>query len=194
MCLCCSLVIGQTYFYKFEYFVDSDTEVRSGSSYPERLHKYITFVNNKSVCYFSDEKGIMTEKESTSGIGYAPPIWSGGAKDQYQGLKNGKHVYEAVTTYSQSGGPGNVYTGEPGGYFNVYDTKKYLCFSQDYSRLNEWYDPYYYLYPEPNNTVIKMVMKTYRDSNMKHKSYQITVYTKAKSPTEERPNPGDVFY
>lgn len=190
---CCVALIGQTYFYEFECFVDSDTGVKSGSSNPASLHRYITFTNNKSVCYFSDEKGLATGKESSSGIGYLPPMWQGGVKYKYTGTKNGRYVYESIETYSMYG-YGNMYTGEQSGYFKIYDTKKYLYFSSDYSRVNAWTDPYHYMYSAPNNNAIKMTMNIYREANTKNTSYTITVYNKTKSPEERKKNGPDVFY
>lgn len=194
MCVSCSFLIGQTYFYQFEFFVNSETGVKGCPTNPTKLNKYITFTNNKQICYISDENGIATEKESSSGIGYGAARWVGGVKYNYIGEKNGRYIYEAIETMSSYGGSGNVYTGERGGYFKVYDRKKYLCFSSDYSRLNSWSDPYYYLYPTPNNTIIKMEMDVWRDANMKNQSYSIYVYNKSVSPKEKMSDPGATFY
>lgn len=197
--ICCNIIIGQTYFYEFECFVDSETGVKRGSSSPSDLHKYITFTNNKSICYFSDEKGNATGKEhnyySFSIYSLKSEILDGGVKYYYKGIENGSYKYEAITTYSTMYRKYSIYdTREDGLYHKIYDKKKYLYFNSDYTRANEWEDPYYYVYNAPQTSQLaRSDIEMYRKMNNQKRQSSITVYNKAVSPEERKKSPS-TFY
>jgi hypothetical protein len=111
-------VAGQTFYYKYLYTVDSDTEVRSTGGntmwgdrpMPDAI--YITFTRNS--CYTSDETGISKTYYNISSI-----VISGANETFiYQGEQNNMFVF----------------------MYNVRDSyysyRGYFNFSKDYKRLN----------------------------------------------------------
>lgn len=195
MCLWSALSNGQTYYYKYLHWVEKETGVKHSITNPEKNNTYITFVNNKSICYFSDSQGNLSEKESGSGIGFHPPIWSGGVKYSYQGYKNGRHVYMSIQTTSECSPFWSPYANvnEDGLYHKVYDTKKYLYFNDDYTRLNTWTDPIYYVYECKTSNVVKAAIDRYTSYNAREHSTSIGVYVKTQSPLTTVLDP-DVLY
>lgn len=195
MCLCCSFILGQTYYYKYLYWVEKETEVKHSVTNPESNNKYVTFVNNKSMCYFSDANGAMSESESGSGIGFHPLIWSGGVKYSYQGYQNGMHVYMSIKTYSECSPFYSPYANvnEDGVYHKTYDIKKYIYFNNDFTRMNTWEDPLYYVYECRTSNFIKAAIDRYVGYNAREHLTSIQVYEKSLTPQERQKNPGKMY-
>ena len=150
MCLCCSFVMGQTYYYKQTTKVEKGTGVKSKGS---NQGYYITFQNNKRTCYFSNADGIATIEnsgyESTFGISTGRR-YEGMSLYTYLGERDGLHEYMKETTY-YANIPANYSAGERGGYYPMSKNRTYLYFSPSYDRVNEWTDPKTYIVESSSN-------------------------------------------
>jgi len=100
--------VGETWYYKYNYTVDSETGVRSVDSNMKDV--YITFTKNS--CYCSDEKGISNQ------LGRPLYNWASGTVHLYQGEQNNVFVYMGTVNES------------------IYRYKGYISFSKDYKRMN----------------------------------------------------------
>lgn len=142
---------AQTYCYQHTITVEKETGIKNKGS--EKFH-YITFVNNKRSCYFSDENGNTIQQSSgrITGFGgtYTGQSYKGENYYVYKGEKDGLYVYEEEVVYMSYVYP-NIYMGERGGDYPMYTKKSYLYFNTSYDRINVWEDPQQYLISSSNS-------------------------------------------
>jgi hypothetical protein len=79
--LAVSYSYSQTYYYKVLAYIDKDG-VKSKPSIKDK-GSYITFINEKRVCYFSDENGYVSKVSKY-----------GSEKYYFRKTQNGTHVYQ----------------------------------------------------------------------------------------------------
>lgn len=182
-------ITAQTYCYKLLSYVDKETGVKSKAS---EAYYYITFQSNKSSCYFSDKNGNSTINSS----GYASNFtnsnkYEGKNYYVYKGVDNGRYVYEETVIEYQYVYP-NITMGEWGGYYPYIKKKKYLYFSQNFERLNEWQDPEVY-YIESTNQTVKAAQTGYaigtgivKRNNGGTIKTTIYVYEKSSEPVDKK--------
>lgn len=121
----CANIYAQTYTYRYLYTVAKQTEEKS-KTFGVNYKKYVTFTNNKSFCYFSDQNGIKSSDMISRGEGYN--------EYHYQSGTNGICSYKSTETFYTIYFGKKVPIGEP--------SVCYMNFSTDYERLNhiigEW--------------------------------------------------------
>lgn len=135
---------AQTYCYQQTLKVEKETGVKSKGS---NKYCYITFLNDKSSCYFSNADGTTTSESSgvISNFGFSTgQRYEGRNYYVYKGIENGLYVYMAETTTYSYINP-NLYSGERGGYYPMSKSRVYLYFNTSFDRMNEWSDPKTYL-------------------------------------------------
>lgn len=101
MLWCSTPCIGQTYAYKHIYTIDENGVKNS----PTKGIIYITFINNSSKLYLSDENGISKS--------YSTRLIGSGSVHLYKGEENGRYKYAVDTStktipYSGGSDPYNI--------------------------------------------------------------------------------------
>lgn len=192
----CLALSAQTYCYQQTQRVEKDTGVKTKGS---DKYCYITFINNKACCYFSDKDGTTTEEPAgyTSMFGVSTgQRYEGKNYYRYQGKENGLYAYKAETTY-YSMIPANYYMGERGGYYPMYTKRSYLYFNSSFDRINAWDDPKTYVVS--NSSSDSQLVRAARAGFAMGTSYGTTsntyiyVYEKRSAPSDSSDNP-TVFY
>lgn len=178
-------LFAQTYCYKKVAKVDADTKIKVAVD--ESFH-YITFINHKGSCYFSNQNGITIKESSgrkqTIGVDYE--TYDGENYYVYCGEENDRFVYVKTVTWSFYVQP-NYYVAGSGRLYPYVKKKAFLYFSKSFDRVNEWEDPNDYWIPSNNEIVIarqnggKLGKETARNIIGKFVSY-IYVYEKASEP------------
>lgn len=139
----CFNIEAQTYCYKITMCVEKETGIKR-KGYDN--YYFITFINNKRNCYFSDKDGNTTTNSSSSSSLFYNPYpnkYEGENYYTYKGVEDGYYVYEEVVTTFSYVSP-NLYMGERGGYYSTSKRYKYLYINKNYDRINEWTDPEIY--------------------------------------------------
>ncbi len=170
-----SVLNAQTYVYKHVYNVDKETEVKSKGS---QDYKYITFIKDKTTCYFSDKNGIVIDSEYNvvDVVGGRPILEGVKVVFNYQEKKDKYFVYKGTIS--------KKFFGE-----TLYAQYRYLYVSFDFSRINLIKDDEEYFF-----TVYNSMAKAYQDgikvakTAMGTKASPIEVYEKSEKPTEQKEN------
>lgn len=132
--LCCVGVSAQTHTYKYLFTVNTDTGVKS-KTFGDSYRVYVTFTNNKRLCYQSDQNGVRMSDIISRGEGYN--------EYHYESIANGILSYKSTeVNYAIYFGK-KVPVGKP--------IIVYMNFSTDYERLNWIVGTYAHVYERVDN-------------------------------------------
>ncbi len=121
-------VSAQTYCYKYLYTIDKETGVKSKDLMEHRV--FYTFNNGKNNCYKSDEKGIKVKFEDPRPR--IPGHWTTGWNEYKKiSVNSGIITYQATIFRHWYEFLGPEKTEE--------ESRYYLLFSADYTRLNSYF-------------------------------------------------------
>lgn len=194
-----SSVVAQTYCYKITMCVEKETGIKRKGY--DNYH-FITFINNKRNCYFSDKDGNTTTNSSSSSSLFYNPYpnkYEGENYYTYKGVEDGYYVYEQVVTTLSYVSP-NFYLGERGGYYPTSKQYTYLYINQNYDRINKWADPEIYNVSESSSDskalkAMKWGMAVGSNLAPKNPNRKTTIYVyeKTTAPQEKTKSP-IIFY
>ena len=108
---------SQTYYYK----AVADINANGVKSSPKGKGMYITFTNQESICYDSDENGYRSNNTGFSGESFEVTY-------HYQKTHNGTHVYQGK--YSTA-------------LINIWQNS-YYYFCSDFNKMQSYYSQYGY--------------------------------------------------
>lgn len=117
---------GQTYCYKNEYKVSKDgVKVKKSLSY-----RYLTFTNNRSICYWSDKNGSAENYANTYRyVGYENNILHYHYENKVEGFGTGPFAMPTLTVST-----GDLYVSSDYSRINTID---YSSFSDGYTYVYE---------------------------------------------------------
>jgi hypothetical protein len=129
---------SQTYYYKAVASFDKD----GAKVKPVTKGKYITFTNNRSICYVSDANGYRIKIPYIPSYGTIGTSEEAGYNFYFKGTQSGTHIYQTrKVTYGYGIGTQETWANE------------YYYFSTDFNKMQHHDNSYY-------NNLVGAVTKT----------------------------------